>query len=251
MEANPFTVHAPRSGDFRQPAAEESARIVAANGGTIPSDCSLCLRTPDGDAGALRRFGYSVVVRLVLGIVGLASGAIIAAVSERGKEASDEVSLLLILAGCCSVGGILILLSNVSSQRRFVRRQLAMRYDDLVSRAAYGKPLCVGVENADTFSKMKIVPEELGFLVLDPARCMLTVEGILHRYIVFGKDVLDVKQVRGAKSSATVVEYAIGETSLKIAIQYDSIWHEFKRQTIGAKDPLIARIRETLGLESG
>lgn len=251
MDSNPFTPGRPTSTAFRDRVAQESARIVAGNGGAVPNDRSLCLRNPDGDAQALRNFGYMVLMRLILGFVGLVGGALLALLDQRTNQGNDEISTWLILGACCSISGILILSSNGFFQRRFVRRHLAMRYDDLASRATYGSPICIGIENAETFSKMKFVPEDLGYLALDPARQMVIIEGVLYRYVVCSADVQRVEQVTGGASSATAIDYAVGDTVLKIALQYDSLWHEFKRQTIGAKDPLVARIRETLGIEIG
>lgn len=94
---------------------------------------------------------------------------------------------------------------------------------------------------------MKIFPEDLGYLALDSSRALAVIEGVRFRYIIFGKDVRNIKQIAGATTTGTSIEYAIGNGRLRIALEYVSIWHEFKRQLFLAKeDPIVGPIRTTL-----
>jgi hypothetical protein len=223
-------------------AAAESLRLVEMNGGTLPGNRSLCLPATDTDPQSLRRFGYAVLFRLVAGFAGIAAGAIIAALQPE-PDLSDWLPVAL----CCSVGGILLLLSNPFLQRWFVRRQVGRRYEELLSGGYSSSILCVGIEDANTFHRFKLFPEDLGYLALHPASGSVVIEGVRFRYLILGEDVRSVEQVSGGPTTATVIEYAVGNVILRIALQYDSIWHEFKRQTVGTRaDPLIARIREAL-----
>lgn len=229
-------------------AVEESRRIVEINGGRPPADRSLCLPANDADPSSLRRFGHATLSRLVLGILGLAGGGFCAFFDVRSDGENDAVGGLLILGMCLSFGGILVLCSNPFFQRRFVHRQIGNRYHDLLGSPYSSKPICINIEDAETFDKFKIVPEDLGYLAIDEFRGMLVVEGVRFRYFIHAKDVVDIRQVAGGNSTATVIEYNIGDARARIALQFDSIWHEIKRQTVGAKeDVLIGRIREALG----
>lgn len=230
----------------REDAAAESLRLVERNRGAWPRDCSLCLPATDTDGStALRRFGYAVLFRFVAGIGGIAGGAVIASFQPEPIPAG-----WLTAAFCCSVGGILLLLSNPFFQRRFVRRRLGRRYEELISDGSYSSLVCVGIEDADTFHRLKVVPEDLGYLALDPSRGSLVIEGVRFRYRILGKDVRRIEQVSGGNQTGTAIEYAVGNGILRIAVQYESVWHEFKRQTAGVQsDALIARISEALGNE--
>jgi hypothetical protein len=226
----------------RDQVAAESLRILERSGGALPGERSLCLAVTDSDPRCLRRFGYAVLLRLIVGISGIAGGALIALISELG-DADD--SAWISLAFCISVGGILLLLSNAFFQRWFVRRQIGSRYDDLRA-GAYTSLCCVGIEDAVTFDRFKLFPEDLGYLALDPARRLAVIEGIRFRYIIFGDDVRSVRQVAGATNTATAIDYMVGNVNVAIAVEHTSIRQELKRQLFGARqDPLIARLRAT------
>lgn len=234
--------------DFRDKAAKESLQLVEINGNKAFDEFSLCLPTTDSDPESLRRFGYATICRLLLGFLGLLGGVGVFAVHERLNPGDATLNwAVTALAASCSCGGILILLSNLFFQRGYVRRQIGMRYDELTWDSETASPLCVNIENPKTFHKMKFIPEELGFLSLDPHRHLLVIEGVRYRYIIHGKDVRSIRQSAGATTTATSIVYRVGDVVLSIAIQYDSVWHEIKRQTFFArKDALITRIRETL-----
>jgi hypothetical protein len=42
---------------------------------------------------------------------------------------------------------------------------------------------------------MKLFPEDLGYLALDPSRGLAVIEGVRFRYIIFGNDIRTVKQI--------------------------------------------------------
>jgi len=225
----------------RDRAAAASLQIIEQNGGTTPADQSLCIPTTDADPRCLRHFGYASLFRLIAGITTiLVAGAIFIYAGFQGRfDAFDWLAVPLFAAG------LLLLLSNVFFQRRLVRRQIGSRYDEL---AAWDSPglWCVGIEDASTFHRMKIVPEDMGYLALDPSRALMVIEGIRFRYIIFGKDVSGIRQVAGATNSATGIEYSIGKGRLRIAVEYVSIWREMKRTFGASRDALIDRIRATL-----
>jgi hypothetical protein len=138
-----------------------------------------------------------------------------------------------------------LLLANGTLQRRFTRRRIGQRYDDLVALGA--TPKWVSVEEAVSFHKFKLVPEDAAFVAFDPPARTVIVEGIRHRYWIRGDDVLSVGQLPGGASTATAIAFQVGDAQLAIALQSNSLWHELKKQTLGAKrDPLLLQIQETL-----
>jgi hypothetical protein len=225
----------------RDHAAAASLQIIEQNGGTPPADQSLCIPATDTDPRCLRRFGYASLLRLIVGVLSMvAAGLLFAYATFQGNFVLD------LLAFPMFVGGLLLLLSNVFFQRRLVRRQIGSRYDDIASWDSSPGPFCVGIEDASTFHRMKVFPEDYGYLALDPSRALMVIEGIRYRYIVFGKDVSGIHQIAGATNTATAIEYAIGKGRLRIAVEYVSIWHEIKRTFGASQDALIVRIRATL-----
>ncbi len=235
--------------DFREAAVRESLRLLEANGGAVPDRGSYCLPVTDTNPLTLRRYGYCVIIRLVLGLLGLGGGALLAALSERPGHTLPP-SILLAIGGCFSVGGILILMGNLFFQGRFVRKQIGTRYNHLLPLAGQSRLLCISVEDAATFKRMKFLPEDLGFLGLDPSNRIVWIEGVRFRYRIAAEDVSALGQVSGSTSTATGLAVTIGKTSLQIALHWDSLLHELKRQTIGTKsDPLLSKIQKTLNRE--
>jgi hypothetical protein len=245
---NPYATPRPEVAiDFREAAVEESIRLLAESGGGRPmEDLGVSLVLPVGPEGVrtLRWIGRMVLVRLVSGIGGLVLGALLAAAQESlTKQWNVPEALSLTVAATCSLGGILVLLLNPYFMRRATRRALGERYET-VQRLSMGRsPLCAGVEDAQTFKKMKIVPEDLAWIAFDPRGKRLILEGVLFRYVIHASDVLFVGQVAGATTTGMQITFRVGRVVFAVTLQLDSIWHEFKKQTIGvSEDPLLAPI---------
>jgi len=83
--APPQTPPEPAELDFRQAAVEESLRIIEANPGRPIDDLGVSLVLPADVEGParIRHIGRMTLLRLMLGLVGLALGALLAAVESR------------------------------------------------------------------------------------------------------------------------------------------------------------------------
>jgi hypothetical protein len=231
----------------------ESLRLWEANPGKLPEELGTSLVLPADASGPawLRHVGRMTLLRLVLGIAGLILGAALAAVSSTAERSTGLPSAAFIaVAAPCSLGGMGILLANVFLVRRAVRRGIGQRFATVERQSTLRPPLCVGVEDAHTFTKMKIVPEDLAWIAFDSASRRLILEGLIFRYIVQAADVIRVGQVAGTTATGIQIVFRVGTAAIGITLQYDSVWHEFKKQTVGAgRDPLLLPIRETLGMK--
>jgi hypothetical protein len=246
-QENPYA--APRPDvpiDFREAVVEESIRLLAEAGGRPIETLGVSLVVPLGAEGVrtLRWIGWMVLLRLVLGIGGLAAGAGLAAAHERlTKQWQFPEELTLAIALTCSLGGIGVMLLSPYFMRRATRRAIGERFG-LVQRLSTGRrPLCTGVEDARTFTKLKIVPEDLAWIAFDPPGRRLILEGILFRYVIHAADVLFVGQVAGATTTGMQITFRVGRVVFAVTLQLDSVWHELKKQTIGvSQDPLLKPI---------
>jgi hypothetical protein len=245
---NPYATPRPEVAiDFREAAVEDSIRLLAdSGGGRTIEDLGVSLVVPVGPEGVrrLRWIGRMVLLRLVSGIGGLALGALLASAQENlTKQWNVPEALSLSVAATCSLGGICVLLLNPYFMRRAARRALGERYESVQRLSTGRKPLCTGVENAETFKKMKIVPEDLAWIAFDPPGRRLILEGVLFRYVVHAADVLFVGQVAGATTTGIQITFRVGRVAFAVTLQFDSVWHEFKKQTIGvSEDPLLKPI---------
>jgi hypothetical protein len=244
--APPSTPAEPVQIDFRQAAVEESLRILEANPGRVPEDLGTSLVLSMGSEGLahLRYIGWMTLVRLVLGILGLAAGAGIAGVSDWiQRNWGLPEAVVLSAAAACSLGGIGVLLANAMLSRWHVQRALGPRYAGAVVTSTLRPPLCTGVEDSRTFVTPKLAPEDFAYVAFDSAHRRLILEGLIFRYIIHAADVLSVAQQAGTATTGIQIVFRVGQVIVGITLQYDSVWHELRKQTIGlGKDPLLKPI---------
>jgi hypothetical protein len=190
------------------------------------------------------------LLRLVLGLVGLALGALLAACEDRlNRELLGPQWLTIAVASVCSLGGMALLFASVFCVRWSVRRHLGERYEAVWRMSNLRAPLCVGVEDARTFTSMKLAPEDFAYIAFDAASRRLILEGLTFRYVILAKDVLSVSQASGATTTGVQIVFRVARVMIGITLQYDSVWNELKKQTIGrGQDPLIKPIQQTFGL---
>jgi hypothetical protein len=250
---NPYASPAsaePTAADFRQAAVEESQRLVRESGGLAPQrlGVSLCLPIENPATDTMRRAKWGVILRAVAGILGLIAGGVLAAAYEKLAIVRQwPPELIMSLAAALMAVGLLLMLSNPLLVRRLVQRSLGERYDDALVPGGTLRPKVVGVEDSTTFHNVKAIPEDLSCAFFDEAGGLLRIEGILYRYFIRAADVILVEEVRGVTATGVRIVFRIGRATLAITLQHESLLHELRRQTIGAKhDPLWAPISRTL-----
>ena len=243
--ANPYVApltSEPLQLDFRQAAVEESLRIVAANPGRDPDTLGVSLVLP-GDANGparLAHIGRMTLVRLAAGIVGLAAGAVLAAAESRLQEIGVPEAATMLVAAACSLGGISLLLCHALLTRWSVQRSLGPRYEAVRRASTLRSPLCTGVEDARTFTTMKITPEDFACVGFDSAGRRLVLEGLHFRYVIHAADVLSASQQAGAMTTGVQIVFRVGLVVVGITLQYDSVLNELCKYTIfRGQDPLL------------
>lgn len=239
---------APVTSDFRDAAVAESERLLAerareegrAFAEPMEAGISYCLRAEGEGASALRRFKWKTLGSMALGVGGLIGGAVLAARAESG----EGDAAVLPLAVACSLGGFFFLFFGATLQGRVVRRVARDRIT--TEREGASKPLVMSVEDGRSFKKMKAVPEDVGAVILhESSRCM-QIEGLTHRYLIYGDDVFEMEVEKTPSSEALVIQYGIGDESLRIALFHHGLGAEFKRQTIGGRNKVFERIRKSV-----
>lgn len=228
--------------DFRQAAVEESLRILEANPGRDPDSLGVSLVLPADAKGPARlaHIGRMTLVRLVAGIGGLAAGALLAAVEGRLQEIGVPEAATMLVAATCSLGGIGLLLCHAMLTRWSVQRNLGPRYADIRRASTLRSPLCTGVEDARTFTTMKITPEDFAFVGFDSSGRRVILEGLLFRYVIHAADVLSASQQAGAMTTGVQIVFRVGRVVVGITLQYDSVLNELCKYTIfRGQDPLL------------
>jgi hypothetical protein len=250
--APPQALPEPVQIDFRQAAVEESLRIIEANPGRPIDDLGVSLVLPADVQGParIRHIGRMTLVRLVLGLAGLALGALLASLDVRlNRDWLVPHWLTITVAVCCSLGGFVCLLATMYCVRWSVRKHLGQRYEAVERMSSLRRPLCVGVEDARTFTTMKLAPEDFAYIGFDAANCRLILEGLTFRYVIHARDVLSVTQAAGATTTGVQIVFRVASAVVSVTLQFDSVWSELKKNTIFFRtDPLLAPIRQTFGM---
>ena len=237
--------------DFREAAERESVALVGEDILVPPLDLGLSLCHPIPDPPSRARSALYLIGGLVVGFTGIGAGTLILAIggSQPGNAAANDwVSLTLGM--CCTLGGLAALFGGVFVSRGWVRRQLGERgQPQSLPDGTKAKPHRIGIEDAATFEKMKLHPEDEGHLFLDPARHAVLIEGLSHRYTIFREDLVAMIQVFANGSLGVRIIYYVGDATLDMTVsQVDSFKHQLRAQTIGAKTaPLLSELRAVLG----
>ncbi|MHC4400725.1 MAG: hypothetical protein ACYTG0_13700, partial [Planctomycetota bacterium] len=211
-DPNPFRSPATAGGesepdDFRAEAAEASVALMEESGRADPLEAGLSLCLPTGrPLSSLEGHRRRIVGRLVLGFVLLALAAGIGIWQEKWTLA--PLGLWFAVAVLCTVGGVACIALAAARVAVPPRKLLGRRLDDLRASPNLSQVLPIGVEDASTFTTSKIVPEDLGYLGLDPVGRRIVIEGVVHRYVVRAEDVIRIGTVRATGSVGTEVVYA-------------------------------------------
>jgi hypothetical protein len=212
----------------------------------VESGFSYCVKADADGRSVMRQLKRKTLAALIL-----AFGLIIFAIfpsradSLAKKRGTPYNETALVTLGACGVlGGMTALFYGVTVHSRLVRRVARDRIS--VEREGASRPTIITIEDGQTFEKPKAVPEDIGAVILHPASRCIQIEGVTHRYMIHADDVLEADCRKTPTSRALVIEYAIGATSLRVALFDLRLSSEFKRQTIGGRNKLFDRILAVL-----
>lgn len=111
----------------------------------------------------------------------------------------------------------------------------------------------VGIENAKTLKKVKVVSEDQAVCVLDKERKRLLIEGCAYRYVIFAKDVVHIKDAVDKGLSSVIICYLLDNVELELALcvtghgPIDSILQAYAPQVTASS--LLKQIQDVLDAE--
>jgi len=228
------------AGDFRSPAVQASARLLAHVAGDIDAvPVSACMRIDDpANERACRRLRARWKLSSVGGIVVLTLALLLFATGIL-----LDLPLLALVAGILCILIIIFALLEIAHRSKALRRVVAARGIDVAAGNVRG----VSIENALTFSKMKVVPEDLALLWIDPQLHCVRLEGLSHRYIIYATDVVSLSVRRGPAQSTTSVTYRIGPTELSLTLsEIQGNVLEIYKQSFGLASRMHPKLVEAL-----
>ena len=236
--------------DFRRDAIEASVLQLRQSGKVDPLDCqqSFCLPTEHGRR-QLRSQGWLLAFSIVMAVFGFGSAGLLV-MWESGKPEESQSPWLLAMAFVLGTAGIGSLFLPVLCGGMLVRKHLGERFDALQRNANLSKVMSVGLEDAATFSQMKVISEDCGYLGIDPVGRRLIIEGVVCRYVIRVEDIDQIQSKLVGSSPGTEIHYRVGEgTVLGITIEKMSLLAETVRQLTGrARNPAYEAICQGLGI---
>ena len=109
----------------------------------------------------------------------------------------------------------LYLAPNAAIFRRYLRERPGWLADKVGAKNLWP----VTLQDASTYHVNKLVPEDMGLLMLDPASHRIVIEGVLYRYLIYSEDVTKIKQVKSTLTHATVeIRFWTGREELRINV---------------------------------
>src|SRR5436190_1338177 len=79
--------------------------------------------------------------------------------------------------------------------------------------------LCLGVEDARTFTMAKVVPEDVAFAAFDMAGSRLVLEGVRFHYVIHAADVIMVSEAFSVTASGVQIVFRVGEVTVGLTLQ--------------------------------
>jgi hypothetical protein len=219
--------------DFRDDAAEQSARLVSESRlvNVLDSATSLCLGVEGPDAtGALYRIALIPWAWLLIALCVLLFGAVLGVLILTPLVDATFLSIGLSVAGFV-LGLVLIVMGASSGDGIFegvMEARLAGRLADLNRRVDSRHPFCV--EDPATYKKLKVISEDYATGGIDRRRPGLLMEGLRYRYVIRPEDVTEFRE----DGEHFLISYAVRTARVTLALNVPEGNDENERQVIQA-----------------
>jgi hypothetical protein len=144
--------------------------------------------------------------------------------------------------------GVVLLIRKVKAW--LMKACLAARADNLIEAAGVPTFRPIGIEEAKTLRKKKVVIEDRAICLFDAEHHHLLIEGCAYRYVIYARDVFSVEAISGYGSSGALLKSRMAGQAFEVALKADgmgpmaSLIQSFSPET-GANE-LARLVNETL-----
>ncbi|MBN2234675.1 MAG: hypothetical protein JW706_05955 [Opitutales bacterium] len=224
--------------DFRHAAADASFRAVENLGVEAAlNDFSLCL-PKEGGQERLRKTMRVASALFVMAFVMMMGGAVLLQL-----EPDQSWTLLQVCGILSGMAGFGVLFYVAGYIKRSSRKVLGPAFESMLKQGS-SRPEFVGIEDAKTFSKFKLVPEDTAYLIIDHASCRLLIEGVLYTYSIRAEDVVELMQVRNKDNPGEGVRmtFLVGEVPLSMVLSQDEVKEAFAKKLLFKKEMHLFRL---------
>ena len=138
----------------------------------------------------------------------------------------------------------MLMLAPTILQRRHTRRVVTARFGG-TPWVSDTRPITVNIEDAQTHARLKVLPEDMGMMMLYADPGCVQIEGVRYRYLIHAPDVISVTAERPASTESVTIRYRVGGAQLALTLFQTSILSETRRQLVGG-NTLYRRVRAVL-----
>jgi hypothetical protein len=179
---------------------------------------------------------------LVLGFALLVAGALLATAVEKARPGGGD-PLLLAVAACCSLSGIVVLFLPAKLDRQIVGWLMGDRARRLLARASSAEIMAAELSHADRSTmKISIDGDDHVLVFFDDTNRRLMIEGIAARYQIRAADIEELAPFEWMNYVGVEISYRIDpQTRLQVAIARVSVILELIRQV-----PLLFFLRKRM-----
>jgi len=219
--------------DFRYPAIKASIRAIGEGYFDDPFAFPGSFCTPVAERPLLGWTpGKITLVMLVLGFALLIGGALLGSTAERAGPGAGNTGLMVV-AVCCSVGGIITFFVPSKFHRQIVSWLIGARARELAERSGGTDIMAAELSDSDRtkMAKLSIDGDDHVLIFFDDKNCRLLIEGVGARYQIRAADVRMLAPFTFKNYLGVEIAYQIDpHTQLQIAIARVSILLELVRQ---------------------
>lgn len=215
---------------------------------------SICVRRTGNADATRKRVARIFIAQLTLTFLAIVAGGLLTWLSvKRPGTTTKAMHGLLLYSGIALLGiGWLAVCCAVNIQGVLVRRLLRTLGAPVPRFQTSEGPIVVHIEDPANCHETKLVVEELGLLYCDAVRRLIVIEGIFHRYVILGRDVIHCEIYQPRNTRHHFLTYRIGGSKerVSLALSYNSAAIELRRQLSGnrARPPLAGILERTLGI---
>lgn len=250
----------PSGGDFRDGAVAATRTLLTEEEQEHPGDfdASSCLPTGEGRRAVRSAAWWPIKLQLLTFALFFAALGL-AAWAEQVKDAQGRqpsyARALVWVGGIGAVAdGIFMLVAlfcATNMQKPLLGRRLARRPGSLLDGWERLPSRILRLENAKTYHKQKLSPEDVCLCVFDAPNRRILLEGVSYRYLIRADDVATLWPLQSGDKISIQIDYRIGEEALSVVLAADNpLSHVF--HGVFAHRPfraLVRRFGETLGRE--
>lgn len=230
-----------RTEDFRDRAVVASLLVFINDGSPLrpfPSlrtvGSSLCLPAPGDGRRLMRRTSRAFLATVAAPTVGmfawLLGFALASSRLEKVAGAPTDWSERLALIGivgffAIAAGGVFLWTRGLRIWRPYLARSVEGRPGSpLGGRWDEPPSLALAIEDFQTFHKLKLLGDDFALVFFDVENRRIVAEGLTHRYVVRGEDVVALSLARGLSAAAVRVDARIGGVVLPLAFSEFDVW---------------------------